>query len=171
MDKQNYMYFSLYFNSFLLNDLRSSAMFNNSKLSAFFIRNINLPFILSNLINILVLLLQSFFQRNAWLRSFTEIYYIYRYTDKTLFFKILTQLVYIFHCILCQMHEYHQISYFILYIKFKRQITFLFKKKRISGLKSEILNSAYMQFFGSLVYVPAFGVFNKANIFDRLGYR
>lgn len=56
-------------------DLRSSAMFDNSELSTFFIiRTINLPFTKKNLISIEVLLQTMTIQRPAWPSASTETY-------------------------------------------------------------------------------------------------
>lgn len=63
--------------SHLFNDLRSSAIFKNLLVIGFvLIHTINLPFIQTNLISILVLVSRSDVQRNACLSGSIEINYI-----------------------------------------------------------------------------------------------
>lgn len=71
--------------------------------------------------------------------------------------------MYLFHCILFKMHEYHQISNFISFVKFERQITLLFLKKIWGWCRRTLIKRTRIQFFGSWVCVTAFGVFNDDN--------
>lgn len=76
-------------------DIRSSAMFDISKLSGLFNRMINLCFIEINQISRVVLFLLSVIQRNDRLDGSTEIHYIVGCTVTT----FLSQPVYLFHYI------------------------------------------------------------------------
>lgn len=64
-------------NVMYFNDLRSSALFDNSKLSGcFFYSYINLPFIYTNSISLVVLISRKVIELTAWLSGFKEIYYL-----------------------------------------------------------------------------------------------